>query len=91
MVLCRHVLWALPDQPAALARWTALLAAGGALLLVEGHWHTGAGLTAAETEALLRGRRARARDVPARGPGVLGRPDHRRALPVDRLIGSEPR
>lgn len=55
VVLCRHVLWTLPDQPAALERWTALLRPGGTLLLVEGHWHTGAGLTAAETEALLRG------------------------------------
>jgi SAM-dependent methyltransferase len=55
VVLCRHVLWALPDQPAALARWVELLRPGGRLLLVEGSWHTGAGLTAAETEALLRG------------------------------------
>jgi ubiquinone/menaquinone biosynthesis C-methylase UbiE len=53
VVLCRHVLWALPDQPAALARWVELLRPGGRLLLVEGSWHTGAGLTAAETEALL--------------------------------------
>ena len=54
VVLCRHVLWALPDQPAALARWVELLRPGGILLLVEGSWHTGAGLSAAETDALLR-------------------------------------
>jgi SAM-dependent methyltransferase len=54
-VICRHVLWALPDQPAALERWIELLADGGLLLLVEGSWHTGAGLTAAATEELLRG------------------------------------
>jgi SAM-dependent methyltransferase len=54
VVLCRHVLWALPDQPAALERWQALLRPGGRMLLVEGSWSTGAGLTAAETEALLR-------------------------------------
>ena len=55
VVLCRHVLWALPDQSAVVDRWVGLLADGGRLLLVEGSWHTGAGLTAAETEALLRG------------------------------------
>jgi SAM-dependent methyltransferase len=54
VVLCRHVLWALPDPAGALARWTTLLADGGLLLLVEGSWQTGAGLTAAQTEALLR-------------------------------------
>jgi SAM-dependent methyltransferase len=54
VVLCRHVLWALPDQAAALRRWTGLLRPGGRLVLVEGSWHTGAGLAAARTEALLR-------------------------------------
>src|SRR4051794_12811555 len=53
-VLCRHVLWALPDPRAALERWIALLKPSGRLLLVEGHWHTGSGLTAAQTTALLR-------------------------------------
>ena len=54
VVLCRHVLWALPDRAAALGRWKQLLTEAGLLLLVEGSWHTGAGLTATETEALLR-------------------------------------
>ncbi|QIG41987.1 class I SAM-dependent methyltransferase [Nocardioides anomalus] len=53
VVLSRHVLWAL-DAPAALQRWVGLLRDGGRLLLVEGRWHTGAGLSAAQTEALLR-------------------------------------
>ncbi len=53
VVLCRHVLWALPDPSAALARWTALLGPGGRLILVEGRWHTGGGLAAAETERLV--------------------------------------
>ena len=53
-VLCRHVLWALADPDAALRRWVALLKPGGRLLLVEGHWHTGAGLTAATTTDLVR-------------------------------------
>jgi RimJ/RimL family protein N-acetyltransferase/SAM-dependent methyltransferase len=53
VVLCRHVLWSLPDPAAALARWGDLLSDGGRLVLVEGHWSTGAGLTAAEMLALL--------------------------------------
>jgi SAM-dependent methyltransferase len=43
VVLSRHVLWALPDVPAVLQRWTRSLAPGGRLVLVEGRWHTGAG------------------------------------------------
>jgi SAM-dependent methyltransferase len=54
-VLCRHVLWVLPDQPAALERWIGLLRPPGHLVLVEGLWHTGAGLKATRTEELLRG------------------------------------
>lgn len=54
-VLVRHVLWALPDRDAAVARWAALLRPSGVLLLVEGRWWTGAGLTAAECrETVLR-------------------------------------
>lgn len=52
-VLCRHVLWALPDQVAVLGRWVDLLAPGGRLVLVEGNWATGAGLAADTTLALL--------------------------------------
>ena len=53
VVLCRHVLWALPDPVAVLGRWVDLLAPGGRLVLVEGSWANGAGLTAANTLALL--------------------------------------
>lgn len=48
VILCRHVLWALPEPTAALHRWADLLAPGGRLLLIEGYWHTGGGLHAAE-------------------------------------------
>lgn len=54
VVLARHVLWALPDPAAALANWIALLRPGGRLVLVEGRWMTGAGLTATECAALVR-------------------------------------
>lgn len=53
VVLCRHVLWAMSDPAATLRRWTGLLAPGGRLVLVEGSWATGAGLTAARTLALV--------------------------------------
>ncbi|PSL55341.1 methyltransferase family protein [Saccharothrix carnea] len=53
VVLVRHVLWALPDPATALARWRALLKPNGRLILIEGRWSTGAGLTAAECLAVL--------------------------------------
>ncbi|WP_197677277.1 class I SAM-dependent methyltransferase [Friedmanniella luteola] len=53
-VLCRHVLWALPDPAAALRTWVRLLRPGGRLVLVEGPWSTGAGLPGRLTVDLLR-------------------------------------
>jgi SAM-dependent methyltransferase len=66
VVLSRHVLWALPDPLAGLRRWCDLLAPGGRLLLVEGRWFNGAGLAAADTQALLSevGRSAVVRHLP---------------------------
>lgn len=55
VVLCRHVLWALPDPAVALGRWVDLLAPGGRMVLVEGSWSTGSGLTAEQTVALVEG------------------------------------
>jgi SAM-dependent methyltransferase len=46
VVLSRHVLWAMDSPAAALDRWIALLRPAGRLVLVEGSWSTGAGLTA---------------------------------------------
>jgi SAM-dependent methyltransferase len=53
VVLCRHVLWALPDPGVVLDRWLALLPGGGTLLLVEGLWGNGAGLPAAAVRELV--------------------------------------
>ncbi|MCP4041728.1 MAG: class I SAM-dependent methyltransferase [Gammaproteobacteria bacterium] len=47
-IVCRHLLWALPNIAAVLQRWAALLKPGGCLLLVEGYWHTGGGLHSEE-------------------------------------------
>jgi ubiquinone/menaquinone biosynthesis C-methylase UbiE len=54
VVLARHVLWAVGDVEQTLAGWLRLLRPGGRLVLVEGRWHTGAGLTASEAERAVR-------------------------------------
>jgi ubiquinone/menaquinone biosynthesis C-methylase UbiE len=54
VVLARHVLWAFADPAAVLAAWVRLLRPQALMLLVEGRWSTGAGLTAGECEALVR-------------------------------------
>ena len=66
VVLCRHVLWAMPDPVAALATWVERLAPSGVVVLVEGRWGTGAGLSATEAESIVRTARAEAtvRDLP---------------------------
>jgi SAM-dependent methyltransferase len=74
VVLSRHVLWAMPDPATALRRWQDLLTPGGVLVLVEGRWSTGAGLTGAETVALVE---------------ALGRTATLRALPDSRFWGRE--
>lgn len=53
VVLCRHVLWAMPDPAVALQRWIRLLRPDGRLVLIEGHWSNGAGLTGEQTIGLV--------------------------------------
>ncbi|MFB9630396.1 class I SAM-dependent methyltransferase [Nonomuraea helvata] len=38
VVLCRHLVWTLPDPRAALGEWVSRLRPGGRLVLVEGRW-----------------------------------------------------
>ena len=53
VIICRHLLWALPEPALALQRWSKILVPGGRLLLIEGYWNTGAGLQAQQiVEAL---------------------------------------
>ena len=52
-VVCRHVLWTLPEPAHVLQQWARLLRPRGRLLLVEGWWSTGAGLHAADVVAAL--------------------------------------
>lgn len=46
VVLARHLVWALPDPSKALDRWLGLMPADGRLVLIEGLWGTGAGISA---------------------------------------------
>ncbi|MCP5098210.1 MAG: methyltransferase domain-containing protein [Chloroflexi bacterium] len=45
-IVCRHLLWSLPDINNVLQNWVGLLRSNGRLLLIEGFWHTGGGLHA---------------------------------------------
>lgn len=42
VLLCRHLLWTLPDPAAALRSWVARLRPGGSLILIEGRWRQSA-------------------------------------------------
>ena len=46
VIVCRHLLWAMPSPATALERWSMLLVPGGRILLIEGFWQTGGGLHA---------------------------------------------
>ena len=81
VVLSRHVLWALADPVAVVGRWAAALRPGGRLVLVEGSWSTGAGLTAQECVEIVGEWCARGGGAPPARPAAVGRPDQRRALP----------
>ncbi|MBM7784388.1 class I SAM-dependent methyltransferase [Tenggerimyces flavus] len=82
VVLARHVLWALPDPRAALERWRDLLKPGGRLVLIEGRWWTGGGLTAQRTKRLLNGIATITQTRPLTNKGLWGAPirDERYAM-----------
>lgn len=74
VVLARHVLWAMPDIPRALDAWVKLLLPGGTLVLIEGRWSTGSGLTAAEAGRFVLRHRADATVTPLEDPQLWGHP-----------------
>ncbi len=83
VVLARHVLWALPNPDQALDRWTDLLHSDGRLVLIEGRWSTGAGLTASTLLALLDRRNRGGTVTPLDDPILWGGPiDDERYLVV---------
>lgn len=53
IIVCRHVVWALPEPAQVLQRWVSLLKPQGRLVLIEGCWSTGGGLHAPELAAAL--------------------------------------
>ena len=53
VIVCRHLLWVLPDPEKVLQRWFNLLKLKGRLILIEGYWGTGAGLRAQEIIKML--------------------------------------
>jgi 2-polyprenyl-3-methyl-5-hydroxy-6-metoxy-1,4-benzoquinol methylase len=53
VIVCRHLLWALPEPALVLQRWIDLLKSNGRLVLIEGYWHTGAGLHAEDLVKIL--------------------------------------
>jgi len=52
VVFARHVVWALPDPVKALRNWVDLLSPGGRLVLVEGVWFNGAGISSQDLTRL---------------------------------------
>jgi SAM-dependent methyltransferase len=74
VVLCRHVLWALEEPSAVVSRWVRLLRPGGRLVLVEGRWATGVGLSAVDCRGLvLRHRDEAVVQQLGRDPSLWGR------------------
>lgn len=53
MLICRHLLWALPEPKLVLERWRKLLKPMGRLTLIEGFWVTDAGLHSSELIEML--------------------------------------
>jgi len=73
VVFARHVLWALPEPGAVVGRWTRLLRTGGRLVLVEGLWFTGGGLSAARCRDLVAAHRGEVVVQPLTDPRLWGR------------------
>lgn len=73
VVLARHLLWALPDPESVLARWVLLLKPAGSLILIEGRWSTGAGISAVDCQALVVEQRQEARVLQLNDPALWGR------------------
>jgi len=53
VIVCRHLLWALPEPKQVLERWIEFLTQQGRLILIEGFWVTGAGLHSKELIEIL--------------------------------------
>lgn len=85
VVLCRHVLWAMPNPAVALTRWLRLLTPDGRLILVEGRWSDGSGLSAEQTVGLVESTGRAASLVRLTDPAYWGR-----SISDDRYLVTSP-
>lgn len=76
VVLARHLLWVLPEPETAVAEWVRLLRPSGRLLLVEGRWGTGAGVSATDCTALVHMQGREAQVVELTEEALWGGPVH---------------
>jgi SAM-dependent methyltransferase len=53
VIVCRHLLWTLPEPKTVLSRWLELLRQDGRLILIEGYWGTDVGIHAEEIVGYL--------------------------------------
>jgi SAM-dependent methyltransferase len=74
VIVTRHVVWALDDIAGALDTWFSLLVPGGRLVLVEGRWHTGAGIDADDLAELVRRPGVEVEVTPLDDPALWGHP-----------------
>ncbi|MEV0564908.1 class I SAM-dependent methyltransferase [Dactylosporangium sp. NPDC050588] len=73
VVLVRHVLWAMTEPQATVVRWIDLLRPDGRLVMIEGHWATGAGLTAAQCTSLMQRHDRQVELLPLNAAGLWGK------------------
>lgn len=74
VVLVRHLLWAFEDPDEAVAGWVRCLRPQGSLLLVEGRWSTGAGLSPSACRSVVLRHRRHATLDPLDDPELWGGP-----------------
>jgi SAM-dependent methyltransferase len=74
VIVTRHVVWALDDLMTALGTWFSLLTPGGRLVLVEGLWHTGAGIRSDELVEFVRRPGVEVEVTPLDDPALWGHP-----------------
>ncbi|HEV7526963.1 MAG TPA: class I SAM-dependent methyltransferase [Acidimicrobiia bacterium] len=74
VVLVRHVVWALDAPEDAIRRWAALLRGGGRLVLIEGRWSTGTGVSARELVSMVRTVIPDVEERPLTDPALWGAP-----------------
>ena len=93
VVFGRHILWATKDLTSTLRTWHSILKESGYLILVEGFWSTGAGITSDDLERAVKAEMGAADIFPLNSPLYWGKPIdderylvHSRRSPFETLI-----